>query len=129
MIKWEAFSASAGDFTLEHSLTSSQVGGGYAASSSEGDSSGRVDGPAIDSRRAMAESRVGRLVTSCQDGSQDASICPMKLRSWDMRGWIANVLRQRERTSRAARWTWIIDHWIDRDRLVVCAVYARSKQT
>jgi hypothetical protein len=88
MIKCEAFSASACEFTLEHSLTSNQVGGGF-----EGDRApGGVDGRAIDSRCAMAESRVGGTVTECQDGpAQDVSLRLTKLRSSDMRCWRADV--------------------------------------
>ena len=77
MIKCEAFSASAGDFTLEHSLTSNQDGGGCEGDKAESPSG--VDGPAIDSRRATAESRVGRVVTECQEGSQEVSLILIKL--------------------------------------------------
>lgn len=77
MIKCVAFSASAGDFTLEHSLTSNQDGGGCEEDKA-GSPSG-VDGPAIDSRRATAESRVGSFVTECQEGSEEVSLTLMKL--------------------------------------------------
>ena len=87
MIKWEAFSASACEFTLEQSLTSNQVGGGCEGDKSE--LSGGVDGLAIDSRCATAESRVGRRGTKCQDGSQGVSLSLIKLRSSDMRCWRA----------------------------------------
>jgi hypothetical protein len=105
MINCEAFSASACEFTLEHNLTSNQVGGGC-----EGDKAEGVDGRAIDSRWAMAESRVGRTVTECQDEPQDVSDCVMKFRSSDMRWWRADVPKRRNWTSlAAARWTWIIE--------------------
>ena len=60
-IRWDAFSASAWDLTLEQSLTSNQVGGGCTALSEE-----VVDAPVRDSSWARAESKVGRLVTEAQ---------------------------------------------------------------
>ena len=60
MMKCEAFSASVCDRTLEQRLTSSQVGGGCGEDID-------VDGSVMDSILAMAESRVGSLVTEFQD--------------------------------------------------------------
>jgi hypothetical protein len=93
MIKCEAFSASAGDLTLKHSLISNEIGGGCDTLSGEENkawSSGGSDEPVIESSWATAESRVGRFVTESQDES--VSGCPMKLRRLVMRPWRESVL-------------------------------------